>query len=340
MTDASQRRRLPSDRMLIWGVLAGVVVVSAALVVATAWISSRGAVSHVTAERPPEVQAEADLAPKIALFGDTVRAHVDVVVDTTRVDPDSVRIAADFAPWEIVEKPDRRETSAGGLAYVRTAYTLRCLSAACVPPGRSTTYQFDPGRVPFARATRAAPDESSRPVAWPSFRVFSRVAATDLQNNLRSTAPWQADTVSLPGVSFRLAPRRLVALLLVAALALAAGAIALAVAAWPRREPAPPPPPPPLPAEPALSPLEQALVLLEQSVRQDGAEEQRRALELVAEELETAGWGDRTLANAARRLAWSEVAPPIDATSDLAARVRAAVELTHAASENGDGRAT
>ena len=335
MTDAS-----PRGRLSIWGVLAGVVAVSAALVVLAAWISGEEADPQRTANPPSEVEAQADLAPKVALFGDTVRAHVDVVADATRVDPDSIRIAADFAPWEIVEKPERRQTSAGDLAYVRTEYTLRCLSSTCIPPGRSTTYQFDPSRVSFARVTRTAPDEDSLRVPWPSFRVFSRVAAADLQNNLRSSAPWQADVVSLPAVSFRLAPGRLVAVLLVAALALAAGALGLAVAAWPRREPAPPPPPPAPPAQPMLSPLEQALVLLEQSVRHDGVEEQRRALELVAEELETAAWGDHTLANAARRLAWSAAAPPIDATSDLAARVRASVELTQVASENGDGRAT
>ena len=336
MTGASTR-----GRPLIWGALAGVVVVSAAaLVVTAAWISSEEADSHRTARPQSEVEAEADLAPKVALFGDTVRAHVDVVVDATRVDPDSIRIAADFAPWEIVEKPERRQTSAGELAYVRVAYTLRCLSSTCPPSGRSTTYRFDPGRVSFARVTRTAPDEGSLRVPWPSFRVFSRVAAADLQNNLRSSAPWQADVISLPATSFRLAPGRLVAVLLVAALALAAAALGLAAAAWPRRKPAPPPPPPTAPAEPMLSPLEQALVLLEQSVRHDGVEEQRRALELVAEELETAAWGDHTLANAARRLAWSEIAPPIDETSDLAARVRAAVELTQVASENGDGRAT
>jgi hypothetical protein len=91
---------------------------------------------------------------------------------------------------------------------------------------------------------------------------------------------------------------------------------------------------------PVLSALEQALVFLEKSVRHDGAEEQRRALELVAEELDTAEWGDNALASAARRLAWSEDAPPIDATSDLAARVRSAVEQTRVGSENGDGRAS
>jgi hypothetical protein len=330
-----QRGRLP-----IWGVLAGVVVVSAVLVILTAWISNDQRGTPRKADPPIDVEAEADLAPKVALFGDTVRAHVDVVVDATRVDSDSIRIAADFAPWEMVDKPERRQTSAGDLAYVRTAYTLRCLSSTCIPSGRSTTYQFDPGRVSFARVTRTAPDEDSVRVTWPSFRVFSRVAAADLQNNPRSSAPWQADLVSLPDASFRLAPGRLVAVLLVAAAALAAAAFGLAVAAWPRRQPAPPPPPPLPPAKPMLSPLEQALVLLEQSVRNDGVEEQRRALELVAEELETAAWGDHSLANAARQLAWSEIAPPIDATSDLAARVRAAVDLTHDASENGDGRAT
>jgi len=333
-------RAIPRGRLLMWGVLAGLVVVSAALVVLVAWISSGEADPRRAARPPSEVEAQADLAPKVALFGDTVQAHVDIVVDTTRIDPDSIRVASDFLPWEIVDKPERRQTSAGDLAYVRTAYTLRCLSATCVPSGRSTTYQFHPGRVSFARVTRTAPDEDSVRVTWPSFRVFSRVAAADLQNNPRSSAPWQADAVSLPAVTFRLAPGRLVAVLLVLALALAAGAVWLAVAAWPRREHAPPPPPPPPPAEPMLSPLEQALVLLEQSVRNDGVEEQRRALELVAEELETAAWGDPSLANAARRLAWSAVAPPIDATSDLAARVRAAVELSHVASENGDGRAT
>ena len=43
--------------------------------------------------------------------------------------------------------------------------------------------------------------------------------------------------------------------------------------------------------ERVLSPLEQALALLEEAVRVNGAADQRRALELVAEELELAEWG-------------------------------------------------
>jgi hypothetical protein len=332
-------RQVPRGRVLIWAGLAGVVALSTVLVVLVVWISG-GGTGFRRGDEPPEIEAEADLAPKVALFGDTVLAHVDVVLDSTLVDPDSVRIAADFLPWEVVGTPKRRQVSAGDWAYLRTTYTLRCLSSVCVPSGRSTTYEFAPGRVAFERVARAAPDEDSLRVPWPSFRVFSRFAAADLHSNPRSSAPWQADVVSLPAVSFRFGPGRLVAVFLLAAFAAALGAMALAYAAWPRRELAPPPPPPPPPPEPALSTLEQALVLLEKSVRHDGAEEQRRALELVAEELETAEWGDRTLANAARRLAWSEDAPPVEATSDLAAHVRSALELSFEGHENGDGRAT
>ena len=84
---------------------------------------------------------------------------------------------------------------------------------------------------------------------------------------------------------------------------------------------------PELPPAPPLSPLEQALILLEQSIRVDGAADQRRALELVAEELELADWGDRDLARTARALAWSEGVPPANETTQLAARVRTALPL-------------
>ena len=88
-----------------------------------------------------------------------------------------------------------------------------------------------------------------------------------------------------------------------------------------------------------LSPLEQALVLLENAVRVDGAADQRRALELVAEELERAAWGDTELAQAARALAWSEGVPPVRQTTELAARVRSVLDETYETHRNGDGNA-
>ena len=74
-----------------------------------------------------------------------------------------------------------------------------------------------------------------------------------------------------------------------------------------------------------LTPLEQALELLEDAARANGAADQRRSLELVAEVLAERGEEDG-LAQAARELAWSPNAPPPAATKGLAARVRAALE--------------
>ena len=89
---------------------------------------------------------------------------------------------------------------------------------------------------------------------------------------------------------------------------------------------------------PVLSPLEQALVLLEQSIRTNGAAAQRRALEQVAEQLELSDWGDAQLAREARVLAWSEDVPPVEETTSLAARVRSVLPEVEEPEENGDGR--
>ncbi len=86
--------------------------------------------------RSAEIQAEATLSPAVALFGDTVLAHVDVLLNRTRVDPDSVRVAADFAPFEIVGPPRRLRRDAGDTTYLSRTFVLRCLSGTCVPSGR------------------------------------------------------------------------------------------------------------------------------------------------------------------------------------------------------------
>jgi hypothetical protein len=93
--------------------------------------------------------------------------------------------------------------------------------------------------------------------------------------------------------------------------------------ALPEREPPPEPEPEP---EPVASPLEQALALLE-SPATNGSHARRRALELVAEEVER--WGEDDLALRARTLAWSEGAPEGDETRALAARLRELLERTN-----------
>jgi hypothetical protein len=284
------------------------------------------------------IEAQASFTPRLLLFGDTVRAHVDLMLDTERVDPDSVRIAADFSPFEVVRRPERRIVSAGEQAHVRTTFVLRCVTAACAQSGQSARYEFTPGRITFSDSGRRPPAEDAIRVPLPTLRVYSRFTASDLEDSGRTSTPWEADLSTFPAPSYRFAPALLVALLVAGSALAALGALALAYAAWPRREVLPPVTEPEAAPELVLSPLEQALALLEEAVRVNGAADQRRALELVAEELELAEWGDPDLARAARALAWSKDVPPVEKTSGLAARVRSVLPEIEDTLEDNDDR--
>ena len=109
--------------------------------------------------------------------------------------------------------------------------------------------------------------------------------------------------------------RVVLALLLIAGMLLVLAAAVLAYRAIPDARP--PPEPPPAPVPPVASPLEQALALLEAPAAANGAQDRRRALELVADEVERLGDGAR---DAARALAWSEDAPEGDSTRVFASR--------------------
>jgi hypothetical protein len=312
---------MPGRRTLV---IAGVGAAMAASVLVGAYAVWNSA-DEPRGTPPAKIKAEARFSPSVALFGDTVTAHVDVVLDKARVDPDSVRIVADFAPFEVIGRQQRLRRDAERSAYVRVSLVLRCLSGTCVPSGQSARYEFEPARISFAAPE---PDgiKSSIDLRLPSLRIYSRFTALGAGSAQGETSqPWRADLSSLPPVSYLVAPGVLIVLLLAGtALALIA-ALFLGYRAWPRRVPAVEPEPEPEPPPDPLSPLEQALVLLEQSIRVDGAADQRRALELVAEELELAEWGDPDLARTARGLAWSRDVPPVAETAGLAARVRASV---------------
>ena len=87
-----------------------------------------------------------------------------------------------------------------------------------------------------------------------------------------------------------------------------------------------------------LSLLEQALALLEDAARADGAEDRRRAL--GARRRGGAGRARRSdLARSARMLAWSEREPVAEETTGLAQRVRSELELEESGEHEEDGRA-
>ncbi len=67
----------------------GVAVVVLAAFGAAALVVARGADEggHAPAPAPTELEAIAGVAPRVALFGDTIEATLDVIVDPERVDP-------------------------------------------------------------------------------------------------------------------------------------------------------------------------------------------------------------------------------------------------------------
>jgi hypothetical protein len=287
----------------------------------------------------PAITAQAVIAPRIVLFGDTVRARVDVVLDRSRIDPESIQVAPAFSPWEIVAGPEQARRDAGPVTYLRTTYVLRCLSSPCVPPGQSMQLEFDPARLTYASPRGDRPQAARRVlrVDWPVLAVYSRFASASFEGRAALATPWRAELLTFPAASHRAPPGVVLALLLAGAALFAVAGAVLVYVVWPRRvpiaspEPAPPPPP-------RLTPLQQALALLEDAARTDGAEYRRRSLELVAEAL--AEWGDEDLARSARILAWSEVEPAVEETAGLAARVRATLEeeIAAEAAEGGNGR--
>jgi hypothetical protein len=289
------------------------ILVCALLAATVAAGSARAAPAEVP---PPEVRTT--LTPQILLFGDTLTARVDALVDKSRIDPDSVQVEMDFTPWELVGPAERVVKDAGSTALVRTTFVLRCLIGPCVPPRDTAPLDFDPVIVRYGETGRLD-------VMWPRLVVHSRIAdrgapVTTAGGGQRGGPqfPWTADLLTLPSVSYRITPGILFPLLLALAAVLAILGGVLVYRAWPERKEAPEPVVE-LPPEPALPPLVLALALLEQPPAENGTADRRRALELVADALEGE---DARLARAARRLAWSEETPPVETTSGLASEAR------------------
>jgi hypothetical protein len=272
---------------------------------------------------PTPLRARGTIAPRIAVFGDTIRAQVDVTLDRRRVDPDSVRVHAAFKEWRRVGPGQLVRSDAGSTSYLRALFVLRCLKLSCTPGRDTIVFDFDPAKVEFEDRAGGKSEHKSLAVSWPRVVIHTRITPGDLT---AQSSPYRADLATVPDPSYRTAPGRLLALLIAGCVLLALTGIGLAYVGWPRREPESEPEPEPEPTrDPTLSPLEQALELLENAASANGAADQRRSLELVAEVLADRGEDDG-LVRTARELAWSPTPPPVAATKGLAVRVRAALE--------------
>lgn len=261
--------------------------------------------------RVEAVEARADLAAEGHRFGDRLEGRVEVLVPERRVDPDTVTLDADFAPYELAAPPAVERAGDGETTLVRYELVLECLSHECLPRSVGDGgLLLAPATIDYAEASGRRGTVS---VGWEPVPSGSW-----LGGDAEELLGWRADLDPLPGVDYRVPPRLLALLLLALALACAAGSLALLL---PRLREA-------LPDAPAgadeSTVLGRALAAVRSAASEDDPGERRRALDFLARELRART--RRTDARAARRLAWSRRAPQAGDMLQLADRVEGAGE--------------
>jgi hypothetical protein len=241
-------------------------------------------------------------------FGDRVTATVEILVDPRQVDPDSVRVVTDFAPYRAAAPPHRSRREARGLVTIRHRFRLLCLRAPCRPPvGGVRTFRFTPARVTFRRVNGTSGAFTRR--------SYPLTVASRLSEDLALRGDWQARVFPLPAVGYRFDPGGLSAALFAAAALLAVAGAALVGRAYG----------PLVRAElrrrglARLRPVEREVALLRDATARRDADGQRRALDGLALALGENGGDD--LARGARRLAWSRSAPRAEDSLALADEV-------------------
>lgn len=254
------------------------------------------ALAPAAAAAPLEVRTSLD--PRTVLFGAPATAEVAVVVDPALVDPGSVRIEADTAPWRRLDPPELEREEAGGTVVVRQRSRIACTTSACLPRA-----ELRGVALPRVRVTARRRDGSTvtAGAAWPAVLVAPRATA-----EAATGAPaWRIDTTP-PAVTTRFAPGALAAALWALAAVLAAAAVALAAweaLRWRRRR-----------AAGRASELAAAIAAVRAAAAADEPE-RRRALGRLARVLERE---DGAHVARAASLAWDEPVPEPERLTALA----------------------
>lgn len=292
-------------RLFVAGVVVAVVLAAAVGLIAwNAWDKGGG---PGLGEEP--IVGTALLTPEQHLFGDSVRARVELIVDTERVDPDSVEIGANFEPYRELRPVELTRSEDGTITKLRYDYVLGCLVSRCLPRG---TGRVELGGVAVNYLRRGEAEPSAATVEWVPIRAAGRIDPNELEQ-----AALRSDLRDLPSASYRVSPRTVELVALVLAVLFAVGAAILILRLLPLDRLATR-----LGARfvDKRSPLEQALELVRESAASGSPEEERRALERLAVELRRTR--NPALAGDASRLAWSQPVPAgIDPLSDEVERV-------------------
>ena len=265
------------------------------------------------------------VSPGPHFFGDPIRTDVDILIDTTRVDPNAVRLDTKFDPYTRLARPQRISSDDGSTTRLRYRYLLTCDTFRCLTGNKTQrTIHFAPATIRYRdRDGKAA----KMTAGWPRFRLVSRFGgprylpqtASEVQRGIQYSADPIVRlfaSIRAPTPSYRLNPVVFAVLLFAVALAalLGAGTLARPLYALVRRQD--------VDGGPELTPLERALAAVDAATRrQPGSAEHREALAWLGRELRRTNLTE--LVGRARRLAWSEQPPTAEDSRELAADVEA-----------------
>lgn len=287
--------------------LAALAVAALAVLAAALAIVLLGPAAPTAAAPATALTVATSISPEPAFFGDPLTARIEVLLDSKRVDPASVRLEADFVPYTVATGPVRSSSRSGRLVSLGYRFPISCLSADCVPgPGIQRVV------LPLlvVRARLLDGHETVVRASWPRIVLAPRVDDAAL----RTTPLGWRNQLAVPPISYRVSPGTLLALLLACAAALGVGALALVGAEYARwmrmrntRASAP-------------SRLGLALTLARESMRRN-PDDRRKALALLARVLAGNDSDADRFAAAAERLAWSRGRPDPDRVGALADEV-------------------
>lgn len=285
-----------------------------------------GKATSIGGQQP--IRAYATVTPPTQVFGDAITARVTVVADTKLVSPAQMRVLTDFTPFRPAGPPTKVRTVSGRFLQETWTWSLRCLTAACVPVVPPSdlfhNFRFRPARVEYHAADgKLGPPIRAR---FPAIEALSEISPAMVNDILANKPlPWQFQLGPAVAAPYRVSPS-LVFWLAIAAAVLLGGAGLAVAGRWAFRlwKPAPAH----APALPA-SYLERAIALFFWANAHGDETLQRKALERVADELPL---DVIDLSDAARELAWSPEAPEGEEVEAISQR--AGVPAHH---EDGSG---
>lgn len=229
------------------------------------------------------------------MFGDPIRGRVEVVLDANRVDPDTVKVRANFEPYRTLRPPTQSRRAVGSVTRLSFDYQLACLTYRCLPQRGQRRFRMKPGAVEYKTQGGSAQTEE---IYWPTLTASGRVARNFWEAEMRG------EFRELGPPTYRVSPRLVEGVALVLAVIFGAAATLLTLRQLPLARIAERLG---LKTPDRRTPLARALAQVHETSSPEQAPEGRRALERLAHELRQAR--NSELAWAASELAWSRQFP-------------------------------